>query len=195
VFLKRSACVVSVLALLAGCASTKPPETIGTTETTDKLSSLSFLPEKGRTMAPFPHVVFCMNSPLQCKDGGGKNIVAMTGRTQTVLDSVNTAVNNAIIPRESPGEPWKIDPPSGDCNDYAVSKRSSLIEAGLPSRAVRLAVAMTPQGIGHTVVVVRTTNGDVVLDNRTFAIKRWDKTDLSWLKVQSSTNPKNWDRL
>lgn len=188
-FLMRLAFIIFALSLVASCAS-RQPEGIST-----KIASRSFLPEKGRTMAPFPHIVFCMNSPGQCKDGGGKSLIAMTEKTQTVLDSVNSAVNDAIIPREIPDEPWRINPSTGDCNDYAVSKRSRLIQAGLPTRAVRLAVALTPQGIGHTVVVVRTTNGDVVLDNRISAIKRWDKTDLSWLKVQSSTNPRNWDRL
>ena len=113
------------------------------------------------------------------------------------MDGVNSAINSAIVPREDPARSrtWEVNPPAGDCNDYAVSKRSELLQAGLSTKAVRLAVAMTPQGIGHTVVVVRTTDGDMVLDNRTYAIKRWDKTDLVWLKVESSTNPKQWDSL
>ena len=188
-FIAQFALAIATLALVSGCS------TVERADLTTNVAGRSFLTEKGRTMAPFPHVVFCMETPGQCRNHGGRNVIAMTSKTQDLLATVNNVVNNSIAPRESPGQPWQIDPSAGDCNDYAVSKRSRLIQAGLPTRAVRLAITKTPQGIGHTVVVVRTSGGDVVLDNRTSAIRRWDRTDLSWVKVESTNNPRNWDLL
>ncbi len=41
----------------------------------------------------------------------------------------------------------------GNCHDYAVTKRHELIRQGWPAASLRLAVAYTPSGIGHLVVV------------------------------------------
>ena len=80
----------------------------------------------------------------------------------------------------------------GDCNDYAVTKRHEFLQSGLPSKALRLAVVKTATGIGHLVLVVATTKGDIVLDNLTEVIRPWQSTDYRWLKIQSSTDAKFW---
>ncbi len=79
-----------------------------------------------------------------------------------------------------------------DCNDYAVTKRHELLESGLPSKALRLSVVKTASGIGHLVLVVATTKGDLVLDNLTEVIRPWQNTDYHWLKIQSATDSKYW---
>jgi predicted transglutaminase-like cysteine proteinase len=190
VFSVRLVFILMMAALIEGCAPSAPTTPVA-------VSGRAFLPEKDRTIAPFAHVAFCLHAPNECEERRGETAVALTARNQAMMDGVNSAINSAIVPREDPARSrtWEVNPPAGDCNDYAVSKRSELLQAGLSTKAVRLAVAMTPQGIGHTVVVVRTTDGDMVLDNRTYDIKRWDKTDLVWLKVESSNNPKQWDSL
>ncbi|MBO9186797.1 transglutaminase-like cysteine peptidase [Rhizobium sp. L80/93] len=180
-----------LMLLLEGCATETaglpPPKPLGH----------AFLVERGRTLAPFAHVAFCMKAPFECKNNGGSSVVTMTASNTATLESVNNAVNSAIVPREDPARvgTWQVNPFAGDCNDYAVSKRSELIQAGMPARALRLAVAKTPSGIGHTVLVVRTTLGDVVLDNRNYQLKRWDRTDLTWLKIESGANPQLWYNL
>jgi predicted transglutaminase-like cysteine proteinase len=85
-----------------------------------------------------------------------------------------------------------IAPEMGDCNDYAVTKRHELIGNGLPSRALRLSVVKTASGIGHLVLVVATTRGDIVMDTLVEAIRPWQSTDYRWLKIQSATDPKSW---
>ena len=83
----------------------------------------------------------------------------------------------------------------GDCNDYAVTKRHALLESGLPSKALRLSVVKTASGIGHLVLVVVTTKGDIVLDNLTEVIRPWQSTDYHWLKIQSATDSKFWREI
>jgi predicted transglutaminase-like cysteine proteinase len=67
----------------------------------------------------------------------------------------------------------------GDCEDYAITKRHQLIELGWSTAELRLAVTRTASGEGHLVLVARTAGGDVVLDNRTDAIRRWNRSGLS----------------
>jgi predicted transglutaminase-like cysteine proteinase len=110
---------------------------------------------------------------------------------------VNHTINMSIIPASKSygsnlADGWTIAPNIGDCNDYAVTKRHELLESGLPSRALRLAVVKTASGIGHLVLVVATTRGDLVMDNLTEAIRPWQSTSYQWLKIQSVTDAKFW---
>ncbi|WP_236759154.1 transglutaminase-like cysteine peptidase, partial [Agrobacterium tumefaciens] len=79
--------------------------------------------------------------------------------------------------------------------DYAVTKRQRLLRAGWPSGALRIATARTSTGIGHAVLVVSTSQGDLVLDNRTNVVKPWKAVDLKWIKIQSHENPRVWLKL
>ena len=114
-----------------------------------------------------------------------------------MLKRVNHSVNMSIIPTpKSYGatleDRWTIAPEMGDCNDYAVTKRHVLLESGLSSRALRLSVVKTASGIGHLVLVVVTTKGDLVMDDLTEVILPWRSTNYHWLKIQSVTNSKFW---
>lgn len=144
------------------------------------------------TLAPLASVAFCMKNADQCRDTGG-GVVELTDARQAELFGVNSRVNGSIRPKnDSPAaDVWSVDVSTGDCEDYALTKRKRLLELGWPSRALRMAVATTPSGEGHAVLVVRTSKGDLVLDNRTSQVKDWTRTDLFWLKMQSS-NPEIW---
>jgi len=87
---------------------------------------------------------------------------------------------------------WTIAPDRGDCNDYAVTKRHELLRHGFPSSALRLSVTKTAAGIGHLVLVVVTTKGDLVMDSLADAIQPWQTTNYQWLKIQSARNPHYW---
>jgi len=80
----------------------------------------------------------------------------------------------------------------GDCEDFALTKRKKLIEMGWSSRSLRIAVALTGRGEGHAVLIAKTSEGDLVLDNRTSAIKDWRRTDLQLVMLQSKDNPQQW---
>ena len=87
---------------------------------------------------------------------------------------------------------WNVGTTSGDCEDFALTKRRALIRAGIPASSLLMAVARTRYGEGHAVLVARTTAGDFVLDNRGNALREWHRTDLSWLKIASAENPRIW---
>jgi predicted transglutaminase-like cysteine proteinase len=154
--------------------------------------------EASPTLAPFQHVRFCLRYPSECKsDPTESERIDLNAQTLDLLRSVNRGVNLSIIPElKSYGadleDGWTIAPVSGDCNDYAVTKRHELIESGLPSKALRLSVVKTASGIGHLVLVVATTKGDIVMDNLTEALRPWQSTDYLWLKIQSASDARFW---
>jgi predicted transglutaminase-like cysteine proteinase len=88
-----------------------------------------------------------------------------------------------------------LHPASGDCNDYAVSKRHDLIAKGWSERAVLLSEVVTAWGEHHLVVVVRTSAGDLVLDNLTGTIVPWSRKAYRWVRIQTPKNPSYWASL
>jgi predicted transglutaminase-like cysteine proteinase len=191
---RRSALVISILAVSSLAATAA--------DARDRSVRESIAPaavaEGAPTLAPFQHVRFCLRYPSECKsDPAGEERISMSPETRQLLDGVNGAVNAEIAPTvKSYGSNlqsrWNIAPDIGDCNDYAVTKRHELTQAGLPAKALRLAVVKTPSGVGHLILVVATTKGDIVLDNLTGAILPWQQTGYQWLKIQSASDARLW---
>jgi predicted transglutaminase-like cysteine proteinase len=155
---------------------------------------VSFLETSGPSAAPFAHVRFCILEPAECRIRQGSVPEDLT-EMWNQLDAVNTRVNAAIEARadgRASGDTWRLSPTTGDCEDYAITKRHALIEMGWPSAKLRLAVAVTARGVGHMVLVARTPLGDLVLDNRSPSVRSWEESDLSWRMIQSESNPKRW---
>lgn len=153
--------------------------------------------EGDRALAPFASVVFCVQQPDQCKDTGGADIVMLDAAHKAELASVNASVNRSIRPVNDPAgtDVWSVDVAQGDCEDFALTKRKHLLALGWSSRALRIAVARTSSGEGHAVLIAKTSEGDLVLDNRTSRIKDWRSTDLHWVMFQSERGPQQWVSL
>lgn len=159
--------------------------------------TVSFIVAGRPTLAPFAHVKFCMGNPSECRVSTGASTIALTDYREKQLRRVNASVNASIRSvndnsNDEFGDVWQIAVNSGDCEDFALTKRKRLISMGWSPRALRIAVARTGSGEGHAVLVVKTSEGDLVLDNRTNTIKPWKKTDLRWVKIQSGDNPRMW---
>ncbi len=141
-------------------------------------------------VTPLPMQFFCASNPRECVASR-----AVTARwnddLHRTLQTVNTQVNAAIRPQANPRGGWKVNPRSGDCNDYVLTKRSRLIELGVPAGALRLAVTATRRGEKHLILVVKTSAGDVVLDNLSRNIKTLDASGYD-IHSMSSANPRRW---
>jgi predicted transglutaminase-like cysteine proteinase len=153
-------------------------------------------------LPPMAFTMFCLKYENECKPRrmvfrGGR--LKLTPERVTQLQDVNQQVNAAI--RSEPnleglrGEKWLLHPTSGDCNDYAVTKRHELIAKGWPARSVLLSEVVTTWGEHHLVVVVRTVSGDLVLDNLTGHILPWSKKPYRWVRIQTPKNPNYWASL
>ena len=156
------------------------------------------LVETSPSLAPFQHVRFCLRYPADCRSNQTEEErIDLTPETSELLERVNRVVNAAIVPaQKSSGnelqEVWAIAPYTGDCNDYAVTKRHELLRSGLPAKALRLAVVKTTSGSGHLVLFVATTRGDLVLDSLAETIVPWQSTNYQWMKIQSASDARIW---
>lgn len=127
-----------------------------------------------------------------------------------LLNRVNQSINQSIRPRDDIDqygveEFWTLPltlpsngtdgTPQGDCEDYALEKRRALIEAGIPAEALFLAVGHSIATGRHAVLMVRTDQGDYVLDNMTPYILPWAQTGYVWLSRQVPGNMLAWQRM
>jgi predicted transglutaminase-like cysteine proteinase len=188
-----------ILAILAAMLSVDSADARSRSfQTSQDSNALTPIVDASPTLAPFQHVRFCLRYPSDCKsDPAESGRVELNAETSELLKRVNHSVNMSIIPTAKSygsnlGDGWTIAPDTGDCNDYAVTKRHALLESGLPSKALRLSVVKTATGIGHLVLVVATTRGDLVMDNLTEAIRPWQSTGYHWLKIQSAADSRFW---
>jgi predicted transglutaminase-like cysteine proteinase len=164
------------------------------------VTSTSLLSQGEPQLAPMGHTIFCQHHRDDCEKKGGTAPPQLTvARKREVLE-VNERVNSAIASNNRPEsrgslEQWRIDPARGDCKDYAVTKQHKLLQKGWPTAAVLLAeVILIKTGEHHLVVVVRTSEGDLVLDNRRNEVLSLAeaKRDYWWRRAQSIENPRYW---
>ena len=153
------------------------------------------------TLAPMAYTQFCLRYPSECRMTkmfrGGP--VRLSASRRVELSRVNDVINAHIAPEANlqglAGEVWLIGVERGDCNDYAVTKRHELMARGWPARALLLSEVVTTGGDHHLVLVVRTFDGDLVLDNLTGKIKPWFKTPYRWLRIQKPGVSRLWTTL
>ena len=144
---------------------------------------------------------FCERHPDECRiDLAEPAVVTMTPVIWRTITLVNRRVNGRIKPmtdKEHWGtvDSWDFpDDGYGDCEDYQLLKRRTLVEQGLPRRAMRMTVVIDEQGEGHAVLMVRTDRGDFILDNKTNTVLPWAQTGYVFVKREGQ-NDATWASL
>lgn len=156
-------------------------------------------------LPPFGHTRFCLRYPDDCKvrsvDFRKRNIGLTLPRWEE-LNAVNRQINGHIIPQpvkatKGTFDEWLISPVAGDCKAYALTKRHELLARGWPSRALLLSEVIVANGQHHLVLVVRTKETDLVLDNLNPNVRPVSATyrQYQWLRVEMPQNPKFWVRV
>lgn len=172
----------------------------------------SLQPVKAPASTPTPAVDFIRRNPEfirlirqrrsdQPLDGGPE--------TLALLDRVNRE-GNAKITWTDDRASWGLDDMwdfpceydhrlYDDCDSFALWKMRRLIELGLPSTPLLLTIGQAENGVGHAVLVVRTTTGDYVLDNRFPEVKTMNEIvdlnyNLMW-RVASGDRMDRWVML
>ena len=164
------------------------------------VTSTSLLSLREPQLAPLAHTIFCQHHPEDCERKGGIAPAQLTVARKRELLEVNERVNSAIAAVDHPTdrgrlERWRIEPLRGECHDYAVTKQHKLLQKGWPTASVLLAeVILNKTAEHHLIVVVRTSEGDLVLDNRKSEVLPLAeaKRDYWWRRVQSIENPRYW---
>lgn len=146
--------------------------------------------------------VFCERYHGECEVNASEPAtVALNGKLWRTLNTVNHKVNTTIKPTTDQDH-WDIvdrwDIPTdgrGDCEDIQLLKRKILVEQyGLPKRALRMTVVIDEQGEGHAVLMVRTDEGELILDNKRDSILAWHQTGYVFVKREGQDS-RSWVSL
>lgn len=152
----------------------------------------------GLTSQPIGHYEFCRANPSECSirtaDRGPEK---MSGELWKLIIQVNVGANRAIRPMNDfdiygKDEVWAYPNGVGDCEDYVLDKRRTLMRDGLSLSNLLITVVRKPDGEGHAVLTVRTDKGDFILDNLTDSVRQWDRTGYRFLKRQASDHTGRW---
>ena len=115
---------------------------------------------------------------------------------------VNNAINHQyrqVTDRSQYGteEVWALPTSSrgGDCEDFVLAKKHSLIEAGVAPGRLLIATVLDRRRALHAVLVLRTEEGDFVLDNLNNRVKGWQETGYSFLRMQNPDAPHRWNAV
>ena len=76
--------------------------------------------------------------------------------------------------------------------DFALLKKRELIRAGIDPSKLLIATVLDRKRNAHAVLVYRSSQGDLVLDNLTNRIKPWSVTRYLFLRMQDPRQPRNW---
>lgn len=152
----------------------------------------------GVTSQPIGHYEFCRTHRAECigsrRDPGAAKV---TNFGWTMVREINAEVNRAVTPmtdKELFGkdELWSYPDGAGDCEDFVLLKRRKLIERGFSPADLLITVVRKPDGEGHAVLTVRSTDGDFVLDNLEDDVRLWTETPYRYLKRQATFHPGRW---
>lgn len=165
-------------------------------------ASYAQTPVQGSAEPPIGYIEFCTRDPADCMPHGGfSQEVKLTAQKWKELQTINKGVNDTIKPMSdmdqySVIEHWTYPiSGKGDCEDYVLLKQRRLMEQGWPMSDLLITVVRDENGEGHAVLTVRTSSGDLVLDNKHSRIKTWDRTAYTFIKRQSAADPRRWDSL
>lgn len=140
---------------------------------------------------PLGYWLMCLEHPQECEAGGASS-VAVTPEVAAMIESINGMVNRSITPVSDEGmDVWSINVPAGDCEDYVLTKRHALIASGLPPSALRIAYVVTSKQEGHAILVVKTDDKDLVLDNLSNVVRTVDESGYDIISM-SGADPLVW---
>ena len=160
-------------------------------------ASLLSMTTGGITSQPIGHYEFCKTHASECRAGARNAPAKVTEFGWATVRQINASVNRAIAPMtdkdlHGTDEYWSYPDGAGDCEDFVLLKRRKLMEKGFAVGDLLITVVRKPDGEGHAVLTLRTSQGDYVLDNLNDDVKLWTETPYRYLKRQASFNAGRW---
>lgn len=169
------------------------------------LASQSFAESRGPSMLtggltsqPIGHYEFCQKYQNECNQRSKMTAPPkITDFGWKLVRDINHEVNSSIIAMTDleiygRDEVWEYPTVAGDCEDFVLLKRKKLLEKGFSAADLLITVVRKPDGEGHAVLTLRSSEGDFILDNLEDDVKLWTTTDYTYLKRQASFNTGRW---
>ena len=135
---------------------------------------------------------FCSNQTA------GARLVDQVEMLELARD-INRRVNRSVTQLSDPenygvAEFWTLPANgAGDCEDFVLQKYKLLLDAGVDSHDLSIAVVLDRNGDNHAVLVLRHGSGDLVLDSLTRGIRPWNHTGYTYLAMQSGGDKTQWE--
>lgn len=161
--------------------------------------SNAFLIAQKSIHAPSGFVGLCSKYAWVCKSSGRTKLSA--AEKHELASQINRAVNRQVREIEDSvqygrEEHWALPTRrGGDCEDLVLLKKKMLVERGVPSQSLLISTVLDRKMNSHAVLVLRTAQGDMVLDNLTNRILPWNKTGYTFLKLQNPKALARWDAV
>ncbi|WP_223162406.1 transglutaminase-like cysteine peptidase [Ruegeria intermedia] len=156
----------------------------------------AFIPVGVASPPPAGAIQLCKTYSWACAKESFRTL-SLTSELE-VVRQVNRSVNSST--REVPDrtqyktvEKWALPTASGgDCEDIALLKKKELVKAGVSPKRLLIATVLDRSKSGHAVLVYRSSNGDMILDNQTNRIRPWSATKYLFLRMQDPNQPHRW---
>lgn len=178
-----SVCCVSVAALLALPSQVQAGEN-------------AFLESRMAVSPPLGASDLCKTTKWACQSGDTSAGIS-TGQLDLAA-SINRRVNRSVreisdMAQYGRPEYWGL-PTSlgGDCEDFALLKKKLLIQQGVNARSLLIATVLDRGRNSHAVLVMRTDDGDFILDNLDDRVLHWQSTGYTFLRMQDPANLAGW---
>ena len=149
--------------------------------------------------------VFCKTHPQFCAAHEATTREAppfpLTPEDLETLRAVNAKWNKQIISTPDPKlyaveERWEGSTTVGDCEEYAIAKKMELLSRGWDASQLLYTVVADPKSkdvkVKHLILVVRTSIGNLILDNLREDITFWELSGYPLHSRQRSDNPSLW---
>ncbi len=179
-----------MIAALAVLADARPAESAG-----------AFMPPIRTVAAPAGFDGVCQRYAWACASSsksernlGEQEIIAMARQVNRRVNARVREVSDLSQYRLT--EVWALPTArGGDCEDFALLKKLELMKRGVAPERLLIATALTETREAHAVLILRTSQGDLVLDNRTGAMKSWRDTGYSFLRMQNPKSKSRWQMV
>ena len=166
------------------------------TAPTMSVANSQFIPVRGMIAPPSGANDLCATYKWACaKSRGGRTL---TDQELKVVKDINKKVNRQVhsisdqAQYKNP-EVWALPTNrGGDCEDFALLKKRELIGLGIDPSHLLLATVHDRRQGAHAVLIVRSGQGDLVLDNLTNRIRTWQDTQYTFLRMQNPATPTKW---
>jgi predicted transglutaminase-like cysteine proteinase len=142
---------------------------------------------------------FCTQYVSECVDKTTiPHRITLTPENLEIIVGANDWVNHRIKPMTD-GKQWdtvnewvNLNDGYDSCKAYALLKREILTGIGFPRDALLIRIVWTKENYGHAVLIVRTHEGDFVLDDLSPKVALWTLTTHGYVDRQSPTDSNGW---
>lgn len=195
---RAGAFIAGFVALWFMTSSTPAVAGLFSTSIPDRATSMI---EGAHRAAPRAYYRMCERQPALCaldQHRASEPAAQMTEPLWRMVLTVNEEINDRVEERDDlrlfgVSDFWTAAQRFGDCEDYVIAKKQTLVARGIAPENLLYAVSRNRWDAGyHAVLILRTTDGDYVLDNMRDRVLPWEDTRYDFVMRQAAHEAMAW---